>query len=492
MPWLEERYGLMEKGYFAAAWGDVTKSPGWISKLLRLGLLLLVPIFGQVVAYGYLYGWARDIAWNVHRPLPAKIFGNEDGNLYKRGFFIFLVALVFSLVPGAFNCLSHLVSGTALVGGSLNLTMNGSYYSYAPLMGGVFFSMVLGLFSFVLALAVAFFAWVGSMRTALYGTLSAGFQLNKIWAMLRYDFPGLLRIFAMALIVGLVIGFFLMVALFMFVLVGVVMVSAASVGGSGAFSVALFGVGVFSLFGIAFLLLSLFCIALCDALVIRALGYWTRQFEVSRWGGQEDPMPFEQRAAAQQHSQQPAAYQQDAWQPAVQQSSAEQQDAWQQPTAQQPTVQQPTTQQPTAAQQSAEQPGSSAGKWQKPERESAPSGEGGAAADAAAPFDSKPEGSQVAHAATFNPADGAPVQTAPYPVSGQDVHTAPHNSNEAPFVHEAGSSNQTDEEASSSADSAKSVDGSSEAPIDSATKGQPSNSKGEDADGSPAAGNAVK
>ena len=398
----------MEKGYFAAAWGDVTKSPGWISKLLRLGLLLLVPIFGQVVAYGYLYGWARDIAWNVHRPLPAKIFGNEDGNLYKRGFFIFLVALVFSLVPGAFNFLSHLVSGTALVGGSLNLTMNGSYYSYAPLMGGVFFSMVLGLFSFILALAVAFFAWVGSMRTALYGTLSAGFQLNKIWAMLRYDFPGLLRIFAMALIVGLVIGFFLMVALFMFVLVGVVMVSAASLGGSGAFSVALFGVGVFSLFGIAFLLLSLFCIALCDALVIRALGYWTRQFEVSRWGGQEDPMPFEQRAAAQQ----------------------------------------------STAQQQAPQ--------------------------------------QVAHAATFNPADGVPAQTAPYPVSGQDVHTAPLNSNEAPFVHEAGSSDQTDEEASLSAGSAESVDGSSEAPIDSAEKGQPSSGKGEDADGSPSAGNAVK
>ena len=488
----------MEKGYFAAAWGDVTKSPGWISKLMRLGLLLLVPIFGQVVAYGYLYGWARDIAWNVHRPLPGKIFGNEDGNLYKRGFFIFLVALVFSLVPGAFNCLSHLVSGTALVGGSLNLTMNGSYYSYAPLMGGVFFSMVLGLFSFVLALAVAFFAWVGSMRTALYGTLSAGFQLNKIWAMLRYDFPGLLRIFAMALIVGLVIGFFLMVALFMFVLVGVVMVSAASLGGSGAFSVALFGVGVFSLFGIAFLLLSLFCIALCDALVIRALGYWTRQFEVSRWGGQEDPMPFEQRAAAQQHSQQPAAYQQNAQQRATaqqqapaQQSAAQQQaaqqhdaqqDAWQQPAAQQPTDQQPAT-----------QPGSVAGQGQKPEGESAFSGEGGAAADADAPFDSRPEGSQVAHAATSNPANGTPVQTAPYPVSGQDVHTAPHNSNEAPFVHEAGSSNQMNKEASSSADSAESVDGSSGAPTDSAEKGQPSDGRAnEDAEGSPSAGNAVK
>ena len=89
----------MEKGYFAAAWGDVTKSPGWALILLRLGLLCLVPVFGIVVVYGYLFSWARDIAWNVHRPLPRKIFANEDGNLYRRGFFIFVVALAFSLVP---------------------------------------------------------------------------------------------------------------------------------------------------------------------------------------------------------------------------------------------------------------------------------------------------------------------------------------------------------------------------------------------------------
>ena len=93
----------MEKGYFAAAWGDVTKSPGWASVLLRLGLLCLVPVFGVVVMYGYLFSWARDIAWNVHRPLPRKVFANEDGSLYRRGFFIFVVALVFSLVPEIVN-----------------------------------------------------------------------------------------------------------------------------------------------------------------------------------------------------------------------------------------------------------------------------------------------------------------------------------------------------------------------------------------------------
>ena len=72
----------MQKGYFAAAWGDITNSPGWFSKLLLLGLLCLVPIFGAIVVMGYLYGWARDLACNVHRPMPAPLFGNEDGKLY--------------------------------------------------------------------------------------------------------------------------------------------------------------------------------------------------------------------------------------------------------------------------------------------------------------------------------------------------------------------------------------------------------------------------
>ncbi|MDR4016382.1 MAG: hypothetical protein Q3X03_04845, partial [Eggerthellaceae bacterium] len=84
----------MEKGYFAAAWGDVVKSPNWASLLIRLGLLCLIPVFGVAVMYGYLYSWARDISWNVHRPMPCKIFANEDGTLYKRGFFVLVVVLV--------------------------------------------------------------------------------------------------------------------------------------------------------------------------------------------------------------------------------------------------------------------------------------------------------------------------------------------------------------------------------------------------------------
>ena len=83
----------MQKGYFAASWGDIINSPGWFSKFLKLGLLCFIPVFGVIVAFGYLYGWAREIAWNIHRPMGERIFANEDGTLYKRGLYILSLAL---------------------------------------------------------------------------------------------------------------------------------------------------------------------------------------------------------------------------------------------------------------------------------------------------------------------------------------------------------------------------------------------------------------
>ena len=48
------------------------------------------------------------------------------------------------------------------------------------------------------------------------------------------------------------------------------------------------------------LFVSLVCIVVvkfiamfCGALIARALGYWTCQFDVPQWRGQDDPMPFE-------------------------------------------------------------------------------------------------------------------------------------------------------------------------------------------------------
>lgn len=275
---------MTEKGYFAASWGDLVKTPGWLGKMLRLGLVLLIPVFGSIVAAGYLYGWAREIAWGVHRPLPKRIFGNEDGQLYKRGFFVFLVGLVFSLAPIVFSFFGGGVFGFVPLLG----------YGYDGTVFGILvFSMLFNFFVLALSFVAVFFAWVGSVRCSLYGTLSSGFQIGKIWAMMRYDFGGLLRIFGMYLICSTVticvLGLLFLIALF----VGVMSVYALSLGGADWLAV-LLAIVAFFVFVYALFVAS----AVTETLVARALGYWTRQFEVNRWGGQEDLMPFEQRAMA--------------------------------------------------------------------------------------------------------------------------------------------------------------------------------------------------
>ena len=272
----------MEKGYFAAAWGDVAKSPGWASVLLRLGLLCLVPVFGVVVMYGYLFSWARDIAWNVHRPLPKKIFANEDGSLYKRGFFIFVVGLVFSLVPEIVNLFIGMSVGFSFGGTAL-------YGSYVPALFGSMVWLAGNSASVALSFFAALFFWVGAIRVSLYGTLSSGFQIQKIWAMMKHDFIGLLRIVGMAILIAVAIAFSAIVLALFFALICSGLIWLMSSGSSTSMVAAVLIV----LLGAAFLALLLFASALQDALVFRALGYWTRQFDVSLWNGQDDPMPFE-------------------------------------------------------------------------------------------------------------------------------------------------------------------------------------------------------
>lgn len=314
----------MEKGYFSAAWGDVTKSPGWFSKMLRMGLLCFIPIFGILVVYGYLYGWARDIAWNVHRPMPERIFGNEDGNLYKRGFFVLVIGFVFSLIPGAFNIVTSMITGFSFIGAATS--------SSAPLgMGSVLMGLVFSFAGLVLTFAVVFFYWVGAMRCALYGTLSSGFQFGKIWAMMRYDFNGLLRIFGMSLICGAVIGIVAFIAIGLFVLLSIIIGVAFIQNEAQAVVFAL----VILLLCLVICVVSAFLSVLVAALISRALGYWTRQFQVNLWGGQEDPMPFELEQARQSqrnynayNAQQP--YQQP-YQPPYQQPYQQPGNPYQQP-----------------------------------------------------------------------------------------------------------------------------------------------------------------
>ena len=81
----------MQTGYFSAAWNDVKSSQGWLGKMFLLGLIAFIPVFGGgavglCVRLGSRHRMGRAYA------MPARIFGNEDGLLYRRGLIVLAIA----------------------------------------------------------------------------------------------------------------------------------------------------------------------------------------------------------------------------------------------------------------------------------------------------------------------------------------------------------------------------------------------------------------
>lgn len=87
----------MQQGYFSRSWEAFRSTEGWFAKICVLALVAFIPILGPIVVSGYLLGWARDAAWGMDNPLPRKVFGNEDGRLYRRGLFAWIISLVMGL-----------------------------------------------------------------------------------------------------------------------------------------------------------------------------------------------------------------------------------------------------------------------------------------------------------------------------------------------------------------------------------------------------------
>ena len=293
----------MQIKYYETAWRDISNSPNWFGKLCLLALVNFVPIFGQIVTFGYLYGWAREIAWGVHAPMPAKLISNEDGKFWSRGWFILVLTFVFALVPGIVMSI-----GTGMQGGGMWAAFSGNEASAGgAVMSG--FGTLIYFVGLVGSFLAAILAWIGSMRIAIYNRLSAGFQLDKIWKMFRHDTNGILRIFGMELlfsfILGIILSIVMTVLMMIVVFVGVSGLAAAGFSPSSlqhmsdtqAMQLSLQFIVSAGVVGIICLLVMCFAAALVCVfiymLVFRAVGYWTNQFDVAHWRGQDDPLPFE-------------------------------------------------------------------------------------------------------------------------------------------------------------------------------------------------------
>ena len=275
----------MNKGYYQAAWNDIKNSPGWFGKICLLALIDLIPIFGIIVNRGYQLTWSREIAWDLNKPMPAKIFGNEDGKLYRRGWFALVISLVMAIVPAIIYSIAIAVNGGSADNWNLPSAVLMVVY-------------VLAAFAFGLA------ALVGEMRMTIYDSLSAGLGFKQIWKMMKHDSNGMLRILGMELLLLLIFTAIFSVIVFVavffaFMAIGATGLASFGAGGArmGAFEMIFASLAVMFPVIIAIFYFSVVAMVFVDMVVLRAMGYWTRNFQVDRWGDKNAPLPFEEDAS---------------------------------------------------------------------------------------------------------------------------------------------------------------------------------------------------
>lgn len=307
----------MNGKYWKTCSKDISSSEGWLKKVMLLGLLNLIPVFGQMTLYGYAYEWAHKAAWGVKTPMPAKIYGREGSKMLRWGWFVIVIAIVFSIIPYIIMQIGSVIS-TVSAGTGAYSAYESFYYdnpvSMAGNAAGMMFGGLIQLVGFVALVLAALLAMVGAVRMTVYDRLGCGLQFKQIWKMARKDFGGLMRVFGMSLITELIIGViaFVVVMIIVFFCVAV----GAGMFGSTLYEYAYYGSYVsndslaaiatvlIGLFVAAFpLMLALYWVFSCmmswrELLVARAVGYWTAQFEVAKWGKKDDPLPFENAPAA--------------------------------------------------------------------------------------------------------------------------------------------------------------------------------------------------
>ena len=157
------------KGCAGAAWDDIVHSPGWVSRVLLLGLINLVPILNFVVM-GYGMRWGRELLLGRIAPMPQKIFGERT---FVNGVFAFVVSIIIGIAT--YIC-------CAILG-------------VVPLLGA--------LAAIAATIFMDMFAYVMIMRVAIYDDLGAGFDIRNCWEAFKKN-PG--SLFCASILPNLIVG----------------------------------------------------------------------------------------------------------------------------------------------------------------------------------------------------------------------------------------------------------------------------------------------
>ena len=258
-----------DRGYWSRSWELLTRDEGWIKPVLVLAAARFVPIVGPFGADGYALEWARLTSWGVDSSPKQK--GVDISACIRSGAKAFVVSLGYVL----------------------------AIFLMRYLVGAILGSVLGSLASLALSLALSVLVVVAELRATIYQTIGAGYQVDRIFDMVKRDYKGLLRIMGLVMAMAFTLGIIISIA--------ASIVIATSMGGAfvelarletygyvdewrvintfmTALATAMPIVCVF-LFGVSILH------TVTSLITTTAVGLWMRQFDVTNWGESSDPLP---------------------------------------------------------------------------------------------------------------------------------------------------------------------------------------------------------
>lgn len=240
------------KGCLGAAWDDIKGTPGYVGKLVLLGLIMCVPILNFVVM-GYLLHWSREVPFGGRTPMPAKYV---TGKNFEFGFYAFVISLVVNIAVG----IADMILGVI------------------PFLGA--------LVSMALMLATCVATSLMQMRMIMGLSLGEGFGLKDLWFKANRNWGQLLlTTLVPSVVVGFIAGVACFVVLMIAMLLGLggvlpVLASSSMANPSSADVLAIVGMIAGPALFAGLLIYLILCIpsAVASALMVRGLGHWVARY----------------------------------------------------------------------------------------------------------------------------------------------------------------------------------------------------------------------
>lgn len=169
----------------------------WISKIAIGGLILLIPIVGWLIVFGYVLRVIRNVYDGTMPVLPE---WNEIGDMLVKGFMAFLGVLVWSIPVIILACcmaLAAIVFGSAAEG-------NGS--EAAAAMGGLL-TTCLSCLIIIVSIAISLFVYAPITNFALTNQINTFWDFNGAWRFIQANPGNYFIAFLLSLVANFIASF---------------------------------------------------------------------------------------------------------------------------------------------------------------------------------------------------------------------------------------------------------------------------------------------